>query len=249
MTKFVATSFLTLLLLCQSPLAAQEMITGTLENWENSEAKIVNLHLFSGYTREIGSIDRAGNLEIPLQEDFLSLVREEMKKELEKAAENETLSLKDLQGTYSCQSGDLNFQNPETNLTGLPKQFYVMKGEKEMLGILMPVSDPSIAKWVASFGEESVSKGKYVEWVYFDEEAGVTGECYNHKFADNDTFKENHTYNLEFKEGWNMVQNEILETYEDQSGKSYPKEISWSIVNKIPEDIQWTLVPFDHRKN
>lgn len=88
-------------LLLQYQTQAQERITGTIDEWNEGEAKIMFMDMFSGYTRELGDIDAEGNFEIPLQENFLTSVKEAMEEEQKKASENRAISLKDLQGTYS----------------------------------------------------------------------------------------------------------------------------------------------------
>ena len=222
---------------------AQEIIAGSIDNWQKGEARIVLMDMFSGYIKDLGKINKDGHLEIPLEKDFLSRIKEEMKKEQAKAHENHKLSLKTLEGKYSCLSGDLEYENPETNLSGLPKQFFIMQGKNEMLGILMPTSNPAIAESHAAFSSKSSGKGKYVEWVYFDKQAKVNGECYSNRFADSSTFKESHQFNLDFNKGWNLVQHEIQETFEDQSGKIHAKKIRWSTIEQVPEDIEWIFIP------
>lgn len=236
-------SFLLIMLLCFStfPLKAQGEISGQIENWNDAEAKIIFVDIFSGYTRELGKIEKDGTLIIPLEEDFLTSIKAEMKKEQEKAPENSKISLKNVKKSYSCQNGDLEYQNPEAPITGLPKHLYVVKEEKEMLGLLMPASSKSIAQYVSS--GKNAETGKYLEWVYLDEEAEVKGDCYSHGFTDNATFKEIHHFDLYLKQGWNIVQYEIQETFEDETGKTYPKEIEWTSVEKIPEDIKWIFTP------
>ena len=55
-------SFLFIMLLCFSifPLKAQGEINGQIENWNNAEAKIIFVDIFSGYTREPGKIKKGG---------------------------------------------------------------------------------------------------------------------------------------------------------------------------------------------
>lgn len=160
-------SLLAFFLFFQHNLLSQEMISGKLNNWQNSDAKIVNLDLFTGDTRYFGEIDEEGNIKIPLKKNFLSKIKKELKKKQEEATDNQKITLKTLQGTYSCLSGDLSYENAENNLTALPKMFFVMNAEEDLIGLLMPVSNPAIAKWHSSFGKQNTGKGKYVEWVYF----------------------------------------------------------------------------------
>lgn len=228
---------------------AQETITGSIDGWQQGEAEIVFMDMFSGYTKELGKIDADGNLEIPLEPNFLATIKEAMKKEQEKASENQVISLKDLEGTYSCDVGELEYDNPETILTALPQQLMVAvtEGEKRMLGMLSPVSNPAIAKWLLSYKQESTGKGKYLEWVYLEDEAVVKGDCYSHGFTNNDVIQQDHHFDLDLKKGWNLVQHEIQETFEDEQGKLYPKEIEVTTITEVPEDIEWTFVPAGRR--
>lgn len=243
--------FLVLLLSCflmfQHHTQAQEKVTGSINNWHEGEAKIMFIDMFSGYTREFGTIDANGNLEIPLQENFLSLVKEAMEKEQKKASENRVISLKDLQGTYSCDVGDLEYENPGTKLSSLPQHLMVVPvgGEKRILGILSPASDPAIAQWIASNKRESTKQGKYMEWVFLEEEARVNGECYSHTFTNDDVIQEDYQYDLDLKKGWNLVQYEIQEIFEDSQGKTYPKRIEVTTITEVPEDVEWTFIPME----
>lgn len=226
-------------LLCLSwQTEAQETITGSIDEWQEGEAKIVFMDMFNGYTRVLGSIDSEGNFEIPLEENFLTTIKQAMQKEQEKASENRVISLKDLQGTYSCDVGDLDYENPKTKLTALPQQLIVV-AEKKMLGMLSPVSNPAIAEWITSYQQDSTGKGKYLEWVYLEDDARVNGECYSHGFLDNDVFQKDYNFDLDLQKGWNLIQHEIQETLQDEQGKIYPKKIEVTTITEIPEDVQW----------
>lgn len=76
----------------------------------------------------------------------------------------------------------------------------------------------------------------------FDEKASVNGECFSTKFADSETFKEKHHFNLNFKKGWNLVEHEIQEVFKDKTGKIHPTKIQWKVVEEMPEDVQWTFI-------
>ncbi|GHA48432.1 hypothetical protein GCM10007103_31640 [Salinimicrobium marinum] len=233
------------LLSFQQQTEAQEKITGSIAGWQQGEAKIMFIDMFSGCMRELGSIDAEGNFEIPLEKDFFTSVKAAMQKEQEKAAENGTISLKDLQGTFSCDKGKPEYINPETKLTSLPQHLMVarVKGEKELLGMLSPVSNPVIAKWLLSYKQENTGKGKYFEWVYLEDEAAVKGSCYSHGFTNNDVIEQHHEFDMDLKKGWNMVQHEILEIFEDEQGKIIPEQIEITTITEVPEDVQWIFVP------
>lgn len=109
----------------------------------------------------------------------------------------------------------------------------------------MLVSNPDIARHRASFGQESLGKGKAVSWVYVDEEASVNGECYSNAFAEDSVFKENREFELDFEKGWNMIEYEILETFEDKTGRVHAKEVKWSTVDEVPDDVKWTFIPLE----
>ena len=233
-------------ILSQNISVAQEIITAKIENWDYSEGKVVSLNLFSGETRDFGEIDSSGTIKIPLQDDFLSKVREEMKEKEESNPDNVKISLKNLKGTYSCTTGDLTYSDENLSLTGLPKMFFVTNAKNDIIGLLMPVSNPAIAEHHASFGKESTGKGKYVQWVYFEDKARVSGKCSTTKFAYTDSthtsFQENRHLDLNFKRGWNLVEHDIQEIFKDSSGKIYPKRINSHVVETMPKDVQWTFI-------
>lgn len=129
---------------------SQNHIEANIENWEFGIAKIGTLDFITGDTQEFGSIDKSGNITIKLEPDFLQKMKEQMEKEQEKAPEGWKASLKTVSGAFSCLSDDLFFENGDTNLSSLPKQFFVYKGDKEIIGFLMPVSNEAIANYFFS---------------------------------------------------------------------------------------------------
>lgn len=134
-------------------------------------------------------------------------------------------------------------------MSSLPQHLMAMPvgGEKHILGMLSPASDPAIAQWIASYKQESTAKGKYMEWVFLEEEARVNGKCYSHTFTNDDVIQEDYQYDLDLKKGWNLVQHEIQEIFKDSQGKIYPKEIIVTTVTEMPEDVEWTFIPMEKK--
>ena len=220
---------------------SQNLIETKVENWEYGSAKIGVLDFISGSVQEFGGIDKNGNLTIELQPNFLQKMKAQMEKEQEKSPEGWQASLKTVSGTFSCLSGGLSYNNGETNLSSLPKQLVVFKGEKEILGLLMPASKKAIADYFFTYGEENSGTGKYIEWTYLDEPATVKGTCINTTFtqAQNESFKASENYSLELKKGWNLIEYHITEVFEDSSGKIYPKTTKIQRIENAPSEINW----------
>jgi len=223
---------------------AQKTIEAKVENWQYGEAGIGSLDFISGEIQEFGRIDKQGNLKIELQDNFLQRMKEQMEKEQEKAPEGWKASLKTVQGTFSCMAGDLSITNAETNLSSLPKQLYVFKSENEILGLLMPTSNQAIANYFQSYGQENTQKGKYLEWTYLDEPASVNGSCSTNTFTqDSQSFEDVRKYALELKKGWNLIEYEITEVFEESSGKIHPKTTVIQHIENIPAEINWYFSP------
>jgi hypothetical protein len=123
------------------------------------DAKIGTLIFVSGEIHEFGSINKNGNIAIKLQKPIFFKMREQLEKEQEKAPEGWKTSLKTVSGTFSYLSEDLSFKNADTNLSSFPRQLFVFKGGKEILGLLMPASNEAFANYFFSYGEENCGKG------------------------------------------------------------------------------------------
>ncbi|WP_037317989.1 hypothetical protein [Salegentibacter sp. Hel_I_6] len=224
---------------------AQDIIEAKVENWEYGDAKIGVLDFMSGEVQEFGSISEEGNMEIQLETNFLEKMKKEMEKEQQKAPEGWKASLKTVSGTFSCMANDLNYENGETNLSSLPRQLFVFTGEKEILGLIMPASTKAIANYFFSYGEENCSTGKYLEWTYLDEPATVNGTCSITTFTrtPNESYEAKETYSLDLQKGWNLIEYNITEIFEESSGKIHPKTTEVQLVENIPPEISWHFSP------
>ena len=224
---------------------AQNIIEARLENWEHGNAQVGALDFISGEIQEFGSIDKEGNLRIELFPDFLQKMKEQMEKEQEKAPDGWKASLKTLSGSFSCFGGNLIYENGDTNLSSLPKQLFVFKGEKEILGMLMAATNEAIANYFFTYADENTGKGKYLEWTYLNEPASVMGTCNSTSFTqtENETFENISDYSLELKKGWNLIEYHITEIFEDSSGKIHPKTTKIQNIQNIPSEIKWYFSP------
>lgn len=224
---------------------SQNLIEANLENWKYGTAKIGVLDFMTGEIQEFGNINKTGNIQIKLESNFLQKMKAQMDKEQEKAPEGWKASLKTVSGTFSCLSDDLSFQNGETNLSSLPKQLFVFKGSKEILGLLMPASNKAIANYFFTYGEENCKTGKYLEWTYLDKPAKVNGTCSTTTFTqtENESYKATRIYSLDLKAGWNLIEYHITEVYEESSGKFHPKTTEIKLIENIPSNINWYFSP------
>ncbi len=224
---------------------SQNLIEANIENWEFGNAKIGTLDFITGETQEFGSIDKSGNITIKLEPDFLQKMKEQMEKEQEKAPEGWKASLKTVSRTFSCLSDDLSFENGDTNLSSLSKQLFVFKGDKEILGFLMPASNEAIANYFFSYGEKNTDMGKYLEWTYLDEPAVVNGTCSTTIFGqtENESYKATKNYSLDLQKGWNLIEYHIKEVFEESTGKIHPKTTEVRLIENIPSEINWYFSP------
>ncbi|MBZ9629484.1 hypothetical protein LB465_01735 [Salegentibacter sp. LM13S] len=220
---------------------SQNLIEANVENWEYGNAEIGTIDFISGSMLKFGSIDKNGDLAIKLEADFLQKMKDQMEKEQEKSPKGWQASLKTVSGTFSCMSGDLSYKNGESNLSSLPKQLFVFKGDQEILGLLMPASNSAIADYFFTYGEENSGTGKYLEWTYLDEPATVKGDCNTTTFTQmqNESFEATESYSLDLKKGWNLIEYNIANVFEDSSGKVYPKTTEIQLIKHIPSEINW----------
>jgi len=224
---------------------SQNTIEAKVENWEYDAAKIGVLDFMSGEVQEFGSISKEGNIEIQLETNFLEKMKQEMEKEQQKAPEGWKASLKTVSGTFSCMANDLTYENGETNLSSLPRQLFVFTGDKEILGLLMPASTKAIANYFFSYGEENCSTGKYLEWTYLNEPAKVNGTCSNTTFTQtaDESYEATETYSLDLQKGWNLIEYNITEVFEESSGNIHPKTTEVQLIKNIPSEISWHFSP------
>ena len=112
-----------------------------------------------------------------------------------------------------------------------------------LVGSLFPATKDKIRDNGGSNRRTSLVLGSFISYYYSDGDIQFKTECtQNLKYGDLYDFLEVTSYNVHFKEGWNMVLNTLSEkedwNYEESSG-SLPKTLSKISITQIPENIEW----------
>lgn len=245
---------------------AQNSITGTIENYKNSEGSITSFDMITREQMVLGNIDNDGKFYIPLEKNYLAVIKEKAKDAQKKAANGGQIEFKTVNTTFGCDFDNENIEylddgteqitytgstkkneiihkNGEAIITGIPDPNLNDK-DGNTVSVMYAVNQPEIAKWLYSYGQENAVKGYYLQWFYVEDEASAKGECVVPSYTG--IGEENYNYititNLNLQKGWNIVKYTITEVFTDASGKIVPSKIEITSINTLPQDIRWVKV-------
>jgi len=231
-------------LICYSA-SAQNSLEGTVKNWSNGDGLITFYDMLSGKKSQLGTINSQGNILITLDVDYINTVNLMAKKAAEKAPKDWEIQHNTVSSTFSCIGEDkITIDFGETLLAGLPELSLTDKGGQADFGILYAVSTPEIAQWLFSYGEDNVSKGYYLKWVFTEKPASINGICTNPTYTGNEEemYDDILKMNLKLHKGWNIIKYDIVETFTSQNGKVYPSKTEVTKLEKLPENLLWQVI-------
>lgn len=227
-------------------LNAQLSVEGNIDNWKNGPAMLAFSDMFSGNLDNWGSITTDGVITMSLEYDYMEIFKKKAEAAQKEAPSGWKMSFKTVGDTFVCSDSEkpLQYENEGTTLTGIPDLFVASQNGDTNYGTLFTVSNPEIAKWLYSYGEDNPTTGYYLRWIYVENEAAVSGECVMPTYTGNgnEMFDDTTTYNLKLEEGWNMVKHEITEVFKSDSGKVFPLKTTVSTIQFLPEDLQWIVM-------
>lgn len=227
------------------PASAQNSLEGNVKNWSNGDGYIAFYDMLSGEMSRLGTINSQGNILIPLDADYLNTVNLMAKKAAEKASKGWEIQNKTVSSTFSCLENDMiAMDNGETLLAGLPELSLTDKNGQADFGILYAVSTPEIAHWLFSYGDDNISEGYYLKWIFTEKPAGVNGDCTIPTYTGNgeEMYDDTIQINLKLNKGWNIIKYDIVETYTSQNGKIYPSRTEVTKLEKLPENLLWEVI-------
>lgn len=156
------------------------------------------------------------------------------------------MSFKTIGDSFACSDFDnpLEYNNQDAIVTGVPQLSVMSNDRNTEYGYLFMVSDESIAKWLYSYGDDNPIIGYYINWIYVEKDATVSGICKMLTYTGNgeESYDDTKTYNLNLEEGWNMVKYEITDVFNSISGKVLPLKTTVSVIQFLPEDLQWVVI-------
>jgi len=190
---------------------------------------------------QIGEISAEGNFNILLDKEYLSTTKKQAQKARENAPSGWEISFKTVGTTFECFGGELEYENPEAILVGIPDPEISYKDNENKNYVLYAVSQPEIAEWLHSYGQENIVKGYYLRWFFLETAASAKGECLIPSYTGNgdENYKNSTLTNLELQKGWNIVKYTITEIFTDLNGKVVPSKTEISSIKTLPEDIKW----------
>jgi hypothetical protein len=222
---------------------AQNSIIGTIENYTIGEGVLSSYDIISREKVEIGKIDKDGNFNIPLDANYLSVIKEQAEKAKDKAPKGWEINFNTVATTFECFGGELIYNNGEAIITGIPYPEVAGKSGNE-LSVLYAVSDPEIAKWLYSYGQKNIVKGYYLQWFFIEDSASAKGECIFQRYTGNDdeNFNEVTITDLEFQKGWNIIKYTITDVFTDLNGNTLPSKTVITNITKLPNDLKWIKI-------
>lgn len=215
-----------------------------------SELSAKNLEVLSVdfMTEEItkwGELDSNGDITFSLSYDYMDELLKEAEKQQKDAPKGWTLTFKTAGSEHTCEYGEstIEIENPDIRLFGVPSFFAGVESEKKRYGDMYAASSEAVATWLHGYQMGSASTGFYIEWIYAEGDATVTGSCTRNTGTgyNDEEFDAITNYNLQFKEGWNTVVHQIDEVFDSASGTSYLKTKT-VYTTKFFEDLYWFVL-------
>ncbi len=221
---------------------AQGTIKGTIPDWSGGSGEVAVMAM--GPPEVLGTFDEKGNLEIPLKPNMLAEVRKQVEAANAESSDGWKASLKTLGDRFSCFGTELEVVNGDQPISGFPSMgafSLVNMEQKKRFGYLMVGSSKEFAEGMVPY---KFKPGYFLEWHFVEQPGSVKGMCSMESYAVNqkDLYTKTTTYDLDFKKGWNIVKYEIQEVYTDGEGNSYPMNDSYTVLDKMPGDVQFIFM-------
>lgn len=109
------------------------------------------------------------------------------------------------------------------------------------LGSLHLASSPGVMEWQSSYGQKDAADGTWFQYVYVGEPASVETQCSMPTYTGEgeDSYTQLTEYNLYFKEGWNLMRNDITRLHVAPSGKKHAVSTRVSVQQGPADDARW----------
>lgn len=236
------------ILLCitssQLEAIAQRILQGVLSDYADGDGLIISYDIVTGDKISWGFIDKAGKIEIPLQSNHLDRVKKMAIKAQKKAPKGFTLKFPTVADEFTCRFPDIQFENPDATLSGLPDLILTDKKKKAENGNIYPVNHPTIANWLHNHQQGDIALGYYLRFCFAEEKGSAKGTCMVNTYTGlgDENFDAFTLFDLNLEEGWNIIRYEIEEVFASQSGRVFPKVTQVTKIEKLPEDLSWERV-------
>lgn len=114
------------------------------------------------------------------------------------------------------------------------------------LGSLHLASSEAVMQWQASHGQKDAADGTWFQYVWVEAPASVETQCSMPMYTGegDDNFTQVTEYNLYFKQGWNLIRNDVTRLHASPSGKKHAASIRVSVQPGPAEDARWFFRPY-----
>lgn len=226
---------------------AQSPVTGTIANWSGAEAVIASEDFLTGDLINWGTVTAQGDASLLLDDDFLSLLKEQAEKAKKNAPKGWTLKFKTVASTFSSGSdyfpGEFVYENGEAMVSGVPELMVGREAGQEKLGVLYMADSQEMAKWLYEYRVGNVTPGYYVNHYYVEKDATVKGQVLMPSATqEGEEYDHITLIDMQLEQGWNAIKYEIAEVFTSQAGNTYPSKTIISRENALPADLQWILL-------
>ncbi len=234
----------TIFLLVSSAFYAQNSIQGEIANWSNEEVPLIFNDYMSKEKITMGTIISNGKMVIPLEDNYLSTMKEAAIKAKEKAPQGWEMKFNTVESSFGCSDEEIVYENPTVIFSGLPDLEAVSKDGSTTYGYLYCTNNPEISSWLSNYGQGNIAKGYYLRWFFAENNASAKGSCSMPTYTGNDdeNYMDITVYDLELQKGWNIIKYAITETFTSQTGKITPSKTEITKIDEVPADAQWLLL-------
>ncbi|SMD44233.1 hypothetical protein SAMN00777080_2853 [Aquiflexum balticum DSM 16537] len=223
---------------------AQQALKGKIIDYADGKGLIISHDIVTGYKYTWGTIDEEGMITVPLSDSFLDEIKKMAAKAQKKAPRGFTLKLPTVEDTFTCRYPDIEFENPQSLLSGLPDLILSDNKRKAENGKVYAVNNPLIANWLHRNQKGDVGLGYYLMFYFSEDKASAIGTCMtsNYTGLGDENFDKSMLYGLELEKGWNIVQYEIEKVFESKNGGFFPEVIKVTKLDNLPDDLTWVRV-------
>lgn len=243
--KVILTSFL--LALAFTVNAQLSIFVPLGSNAASKNIEVLSVDFMTEEVTHWGSLNNQNEIEIELSFDYMTDMLAEAKKQQAEAPEGWTLNFKTVNSEFVCSkyaTGVVEVTSGDAKIMMLPRFFAGVKATQTRYGDMYAASGEDKAAWLHNYQMGSAPLGYYVEWMYVESEAQVSGSCTMNTAGggEDEEFDAVTAYNLEFEEGWNIVVYETAEVFESKTGTNAVKLLKIYTTKLLPEGLQWFIL-------
>lgn len=232
-TKIYILFLLSILCLQSSKAQQTQAILPKIENYTKGELEIKVAPFGLENPIAVGKVTADGVIHFNWNNDISSI----------KDPQFYMSSIKNAVGMTFCNDKEIEQNNKEAKSVDAIGLFLYKYGQQ--VGALYPATQKEIEDNIGINRSTSLVLGSSVSWFYSDSEVMFKATCtVNNKRENVYDFKETTSYNIQFKKGWNMVLNTLVEKEDWKNNNekgSLPKTITKTSIAKIPNTINWNL--------